>query len=66
MLEQFLRRDEVEKATGLSRSAIYAAMRAGTFPQAVRIGKTAVAWRANEIEAWQTARIAESREGKAA
>lgn len=58
MLDRFLRRDAVETLTGLSRSAIYAAMRAGTFPEPVRIGKSAVAWRACEIEEWQSARIA--------
>ena len=61
MLEQFLKRDQVTHATGLSRSAIYAAMNAGTFPRPVRVGKTAVAWRASEVESWQAARIAESR-----
>ncbi|MBX9605273.1 MAG: AlpA family phage regulatory protein [Gammaproteobacteria bacterium] len=61
MLDRFLRRDAVESLTGLSRSAIYAAMRAGTFPSPVRIGKSAVAWRACEIEDWQAARIAATR-----
>ena len=66
MLDQFFRREEeVQKLTGLSRSAIYAGMRAGTFPAAVRIGKSAVAWRATEIEKWQAVRIAESRTGEA-
>ena len=58
MPEQFFRRAEVIKLTGLSRSAIYAAMQAGTFPRPIRIGKLAVAWRAADIEAWQAARIA--------
>ena len=66
MLEQFLRRDEVQKLTGLSRSAIYAGMRAGTFPSIIRIGKCAVAWRASDIEAWQAARIAGTRAEAAA
>ena len=52
-------------ATGLNIGR-YAAMRAGTFPKPLRIGKTAVAWRASDIEAWQAARIAESRADKAA
>ena len=60
MLEKFLRRSEVEKLTGLSRSAIYAAMSDVRFPRVVRIGKSAVAWRASEIESWQAARITET------
>ena len=60
MLEQFLRREKVEELTGLSRSAIYAGMQSGRFPKTIRIGKAAVAWRASDIAAWQTARIAEA------
>lgn len=58
MLERFFRRLAVQELTGLSRSAIYAAMRAGTFPEPVRIGKSAVAWRSSDIEAWQASRLA--------
>ena len=64
--EQFLRRAEVERITGLSRSAIYAAMRAGTFPEVIKISRYAVAWRVTEIEAWMRARITASRPGQAA
>lgn len=49
---RLLRRPEVEKAVGLSRSAIYAAMDRGDFPRPVRIGLRAVAWPLNEIEQW--------------
>ena len=66
MLEKFLRRDAVEALTGLSRAAIYAGMKAGTFPTTIRIGKSAVAWRESDLEAWQLARIASTRSGKAA
>jgi prophage regulatory protein len=52
MLEHHLRRPDVEAATGLSRSSIYAMMDAGGFPRPVRIGKRAVAWPQSAIEAW--------------
>ena len=49
-----LRRPEVERETGLSRSSIYALMEAGTFPRPRRIGLRAVAWASAEIEAWKS------------
>ena len=50
------RRRQVESLVQLSRSSIYAAMRAGTFPKPYRIGARAVAWRVSEIEQWLEAR----------
>ncbi|KVC80060.1 helix-turn-helix transcriptional regulator [Burkholderia ubonensis] len=47
-----LRRRQVEAATGLSRSTMYARMRAKTFPPAVRLGPRSVGWRAGDIEAF--------------
>lgn len=52
-----LRRPDVEKRTGLSRSQIYENMREGTFPRPVSLnGKTGkgrtVAWFEHEISAW--------------
>ncbi len=51
-----LRRPEVEARVGLSRSSIYAFMAAGTFPQPIRIGARAVAWRLSDIEDWLASR----------
>lgn len=47
-----LRRPQVEAATGLSRSTIYARLRAKTFPPAVRLGPRSVGWRAGDIDAF--------------
>ncbi len=52
MAEHHLRRPQVEIATGLSRSSIYAMMDAGDFPRPIRIGKRAVAWPQSAIETW--------------
>lgn len=61
-LGPLLRRPEVERETGLSRSTIYERMEAGTFPRPRRIGPRAVAWSANEIEAWKQAQpVADSK-----
>jgi prophage regulatory protein len=59
--ERLLRLPEVQARVGLGRSAIYAAIRAGTFPPPVRISAHAVAWPASDIERWIAARIASRR-----
>lgn len=50
------RRRQVEQLVQLSRSSIYAAVKAGTFPAPYRIGARAVAWRVAEVEQWLEAR----------
>lgn len=50
--ERLMRRPEVERATGLSRSSIYQWMHDGRFPRPVRLGERLVAWRASDIAAW--------------
>lgn len=54
---RLLRRPEVERLTGLKTSAIYAAMKAGTFPRPLPIGMNAVAWISVEVEAWIAQRV---------
>lgn len=51
-----LRRKEVERETGLSRTSIYRKMEEGSFPRPRRIGKRAVAWPMNEIADWKASR----------
>ena len=52
-----LRRKQVEKRTGLSRSTIYLRIQEGTFPRPINLGARAVGWLENEIEAWLAARL---------
>jgi prophage regulatory protein len=59
----FLRRRDVEKRVGLRRSAIYDAVKLGTFPAPVRLGARSVGWLEHEISAWIEARVAASRAG---
>lgn len=51
-IDRMLRRKEVEKITGRSRSSIYAGIEDGTFPKPVKIGKRAVAWPECVIREW--------------
>jgi prophage regulatory protein len=64
MSEQFMRFRQVEAATGMGRSQLYRNIKAGLFPKQVRIGPGSVAWRSSEIEAWQAAIIAASRDAE--
>ncbi len=56
-----LRRKEVERRTGLSRSSIYAKISEGTFPPQIRLGLRAVGWNSLSVETWIADRIAQSR-----
>ncbi len=50
--ERLLRRDEVLRLTGLSKSTLNKMVKEGTFPAPVRIGERAVAWRESEVLEW--------------
>lgn len=57
-----LRRKQVEARTGLTRSPIYARIKAGTFPKPIRLGGgKAVGWLESEIETWIAAQVEQSR-----
>ena len=63
---RLLRRPEVEKLTGLSRSSIYALMDRGEFPRPRRIGQRAVAWDEATLERWLATReVADPRDVQA-
>ncbi len=51
-MEKHYRRADVEAATGLSRSTLYAMMDRGEFPRPKRIGRRAVAWSESSIVEW--------------
>jgi prophage regulatory protein len=57
MVQNILRRDEVERATGLPRSTIYAKIASGEFPKSIKLGARSVGWLEQDIAAWQKARI---------
>ena len=45
-----LRRKQVERETGLSRSHIYQRIKDRTFPAPIKLGAKAVGWRAGDID----------------
>ncbi|WP_432817408.1 helix-turn-helix transcriptional regulator [Sulfitobacter sp. JB4-11] len=47
-----MRRPVVEDRTGLSRSTIYAMIKAEAFPRPIQLGKRAVGWSEEAITAW--------------
>jgi predicted DNA-binding transcriptional regulator AlpA len=47
-----MRRDEVERETGMSRSTIYKRIKDGTFPAPLKIGPGSIGWRVSDIEAF--------------
>lgn len=56
----FLRLPQVMRISGLSRSGIYSAMRAGRFPRQISIGARAVGWSSTDIQAWILSRLAKA------
>jgi prophage regulatory protein len=65
MPHQILRRDAVERLTGLKRSSIYAKIASGEFPRPIQLSKKAVGWLESDIAAWQDRLIAQ-RDGQQA
>lgn len=55
-LEKFYRLREVESLISIRKSSIYAGMKAGTFPDPVRLSARAVAWSESDIATWQAQR----------
>jgi prophage regulatory protein len=56
MAEKILRLLAVLAATGLCRSAVYAGIKAGTFPKPVALGLRSVGWRESVVLAWMASR----------
>lgn len=53
---RIIRIRDVIALTGLSRSAIYAAVKAGTFPRQVKLSVRSAGWVRSEIVAWMKER----------
>ena len=49
---RIVRMHELLRLTGMSRSGVYRAMKAGAFPARVAIGVRAVGWRHDEVMRW--------------
>lgn len=57
----FVRLPEVKAVTGLSKSSLYALIRAGNFPAPVRLGPRTVGWVRSEVNEWAAERVLTSR-----
>jgi prophage regulatory protein len=57
----FLRLPEVKTITGLSKSSLYALIRANSFPAPVHLGPRTVAWVRSEVNQWAAERVLTSR-----
>lgn len=62
--KRFLRRADVERATGFSGATLYRLAALGRFPKPMKIGARASAWLESEVQAWVDARIAERDNGE--
>lgn len=60
---KILKLPQVMEATALSRSSIYAYIKAQKFPAQINIGVKAVGWESDAINQWLEERIAASRGG---
>jgi prophage regulatory protein len=57
----FLRLPAVKALTGLSKSSLYALIRANSFPAPVRLGPRTAAWVRSEIKEWAEGRVLSAR-----
>ena len=57
MHQSILRLPDVQQRTKLSRSSIYNAIKDGTFPNSISLGKRAVGWISSDIDQWISSKI---------
>ena len=55
--DRLLRLPEVERLTGLRRSAIYEQMQRGIFPRSVKVGPRAATWSEIAVQEWIAHRL---------
>ena len=54
---RLLRLPDVKRQIGLGRTSIYEKIKSGDFPKPYPLGARAVAWLADDVEAWIDSRI---------
>lgn len=60
-MHKFLRRRQVEAATGLPTSTLYELIGKGAFPRPVRLTSRIVGWLETDVTEWQEQRLSEHR-----
>ena len=56
--DRLIKLPDVEKLTGLRRSAIYERIQRGTFPKCVKVGVRSATWSYVAVQAWISERLA--------
>jgi prophage regulatory protein len=51
-MTRYLRKNECERMTGLSRSTLWRLEREGSFPRRRKLSANAVGWLENEVRIW--------------
>ncbi|NHN75881.1 AlpA family phage regulatory protein [Azotobacter chroococcum] len=59
---RIIRLPEVERRTGFKRSHLYNLMKAGRFPQAIKLGLRAVGWDSGAVDQWIDERLEQDRD----
>ncbi len=59
--KQLIKLCGVKQLVGMSRSSIYAAISAGTFPKSISLGLRSVAWLSSDISEWIDSKVAASK-----
>ena len=59
--DRFIRKPAVLEMTGFSPSTLYRMIKAGEFPEGVKISERARAWPESQIRAWQRQRLEDAR-----
>jgi prophage regulatory protein len=63
-LQRVVRKKDLPQFVGLQRTALDDLIARGEFPRPIRVGARAIAWLADDLVAWQQARIAASTNNK--
>jgi predicted DNA-binding transcriptional regulator AlpA len=56
--DRLIKLPDVERLTGLRRSAIYERIQRGAFPKSVKVGVRSATWSHAAVQAWISARVA--------
>ena len=56
-MNRLIRRNEVERITGLKRSSICLKIKEGDFPKPIKLGMRAVAWLESDIAGWIAVKV---------
>jgi prophage regulatory protein len=59
-ITRFYRLPQLKAYLNVSSSSIWAWVKAGTFPQPIKLSANTTAWNAADVEAWAQSRIAAS------